>query len=62
MALISDSARFGFRKTVVDFFNPQIGEEALVLVLLLIPTYACVAYSFGVSNNFRKRFPAEPRP
>jgi hypothetical protein len=51
MALVSDSVRFGFKSTAADYFNPQMGEAGWVFVLVVIPTYACLAYSFGVSDR-----------
>lgn len=52
MGMISDSARFGFRSTVGNFLNPQTGEAAWVFLFLVIPTCACIGYSFGVSTKF----------
>jgi len=52
--LISDSARSGIKSTVGDYFNPQTGEAAWVFVFLVIPTYACLAFSFGVSTKFSR--------
>jgi predicted Na+-dependent transporter len=51
LGLIHDSANFGFRSTVAEFFNPQMAEAAWVFVFLVIPTCACLAYSFGVSTK-----------
>ena len=54
LCLIGDSVRSGFKSTIANYFNPQIGEAGWVFVLLLIPTYSCVAYSFGVSEGFAR--------
>jgi len=46
LCVVSDSVRFGFKRTVAQYFNPgTTGEEGLMLVLVVIPTCACLAYS-----------------
>ena len=42
---------FGMATVLAEFFYPKEGEDAWLVVLLVLPAYSCIAYSIGMARR-----------
>ena len=48
---IWELAHFGMATVLAEFSYPKEGEDAWLVVLLLLPAYSCIAYSIGMARR-----------
>lgn len=48
---IWELAHFGMATVLAEFSYPKEGEDAWLVVLLVLPAYSCIAYSIGMARR-----------